>query len=193
FQREKVSAGNGERVSEPMFQREKVSAGNGERVSEPMVQREKVSAGNREPIPEPMTQREKASVENGEPVSKPMAQREKASAGDRKPTRKPVVLLECLSNLLANEMFAPEITEGMRAKATFGTELCEKICADILALEAAASCLIVVSCNVSEDGASYPWETVKYIHILEQIQVRIAKEADRVYEVVCGIPVILKE
>lgn len=106
---------------------------------------------------------------------------------------KPVVLLECLSNLLANEMFAPDVTEEMRRQPAFESSMCQKICAGLRSLEKAASCLIVVSCNVGEDGASYAWETVKYIHILGKLQAELARGAEQVYEVVCGIPVVLKE
>ena len=40
---------------------------------------------------------------------------------------------------------------------------------------------------------TYSAETLKYIEILGYLNRRLAEKADCVYEVVCGIPVVLKE
>lgn len=93
------------------------------------------------------------------------------------------VLLECLSNLTANEMYsscgagdrsAEEITEGI--------ERLNKRCEN----------LIVVTNEIFSDGADYGSETEKYMKVLGKINCAAAKIADEVYEVVYTIANRLK-
>ena len=53
--------------------------------------------------------------------------------------------------------------------------------------------LIIVSNIVGEDGNVYSEETMRYIRNLGAIHVKLTDIADRVVEVVYGIPVVLKE
>ncbi len=85
-------------------------------------------------------------------------------------------LLECMSNLLANEMFGGsgddavrEILEGVDALS----ERCEN--------------LVVVTNEVSSDGLSYGKETEHFKQNLGTLNCLAAKKADAVYEVACGI------
>lgn len=92
-------------------------------------------------------------------------------------------LLECLSNLTANEMF----TNGLNEKQTV-----EKILSGIRHLQRQTKHLVVVTNDVFCDGISYEQETVQYMKALGEANVQLAAMADIVCEVVCGIPIFLK-
>ena len=95
-------------------------------------------------------------------------------------------LLECMSNLVANEMFS---TDGMRAEDAVVT----KVVQDMELLATKLDHLVIVTNNVFEDGITYDAGTMAYLRALGRINAALAKRADRVVEVVVGIPVILKE
>ncbi|MBR1735455.1 MAG: bifunctional adenosylcobinamide kinase/adenosylcobinamide-phosphate guanylyltransferase [Firmicutes bacterium] len=90
------------------------------------------------------------------------------------------VLLECLSNLTANEFFE----EGADRD-----KIAEKIAEDIRRISEKCAVLIVVSNNVFEDGIEYDKDTTDYMRCLAQINMKTAEIADDVTEVVCGIGV----
>lgn len=94
------------------------------------------------------------------------------------------VLLECMSNLTANEIFAPEGA---------GWELAEKeILTGVSNLARQAQNLVIVTNEIFSDGYQYEKETMEYQRILGRINVCLAKMADCVTEVVYGIPVRIK-
>ena len=93
-----------------------------------------------------------------------------------------VVLLEDLSNLTANEWFGPEGPEGAEARVLSG----------VRRLKEAAACMVVVTNELFSDGVAYDKETADYLAALTRLNAAVAAEADRVYEVVCGIPVCWK-
>ena len=95
-------------------------------------------------------------------------------------------LLECMSNLVANEMFS---ADGMRAEDA----VVAKVVQDMELLAAKLDHLVIVTNNVFEDGISYDAGTMAYLRALGRINAALAKRADRVVEVVVGIPIILKE
>ena len=95
-------------------------------------------------------------------------------------------LLECMSNLVANEMFS---ADGMRAEDA----VVAKVVQDMELLAAKLDHLVIVTNNVFEDGISYDAGTMAYLRALGRINAALVKRADRVVEVVVGIPVILKE
>lgn len=103
----------------------------------------------------------------------------------KKPEQR-TALLECMSNLVANEMFS---TDGMREEDAVVT----KVVQDMELLAAKLDHLVIVTNNVFEDGISYDAGTMAYLRALGRINAALAKRADRVVEVVVGIPVILKE
>ena len=94
------------------------------------------------------------------------------------------VLLECMSNLTANEMYQ----EGGAGENT-----CEAVCRGIDALAAQAENLVVVTNEVFSDGITYDRETQRYLKYLGTINQYLARIADSVTEVVDGIPVRIKE
>lgn len=93
------------------------------------------------------------------------------------------VLLECLSNLVANEQFE---TGGS------DEEICARIEKGIRHLQKQAGNLIIVTNEVFSDSCRYEPETVRYISLMGQINASLAAMADRVTEVVFGIPVPIK-
>lgn len=97
------------------------------------------------------------------------------------------LLLECMSNLVANEMFREP------ASCKSAREVTDKILADIDRLAETVENLVIVSANVFDDGLSYSEETTRYIRALADINDGLAKRADFVTEVLVGIPLVLKE
>lgn len=96
------------------------------------------------------------------------------------------ILLECLSNLTANEMF---MNEGVKDRHA----VVEKIISGLWQLNQGAEHLVIVSNNVFEDGIQYEETTMEYIRALGKIHEKLVKLADVVIEVVVGIPVIIKQ
>ena len=107
------------------------------------------------------------------------------AAEKMKPGEK-AALLECISNLTANEMFAG--TAPKREEA-----VTEKIVRGIAALKKELTHFVVVSNNVFEDGRVYDEATMAYIRALGRINEYLADMADEVVEVVVGIPIFIKE
>lgn len=87
------------------------------------------------------------------------------------------VLLECMSNLTANEKFAPE---GAGAYAF------EAIVNGIDSLRQQSDRLVIVSNEVFTGGNQYAGDTEHYLRLLAQINRALAARADAVCEVVCG-------
>ncbi len=92
------------------------------------------------------------------------------------------ILLECLANLCANEMF--------RNGDIF--DPAEKIIHGINHLQNRADTLVIVTNNVGSDGMDYSPETNRYIHAMGRINALISAMSDNVIECVYGVPVILK-
>ena len=93
------------------------------------------------------------------------------------------VLLECVGNVTANEMFddfgnehdpVMKVTEGIR-------ELSEK-CDD----------MVIITNDVAREPLMYEDGTNRYILAISRINNILAGMADEVYEVVCGIPLKIK-
>ena len=91
----------------------------------------------------------------------------------------PAVLLECVSNLVANEMFG----------ATVKRHVADAIVREILTLSEQAELLVVVTNEVFSDGLPYEGDTLDYIRELGSVNRQLAASADAVAEVVYGIPV----
>ena len=96
---------------------------------------------------------------------------------------KGVVLLECLSNLTANEMFE---------KDGAGDQTVEEVLLGMEALQERCRHLVAVTNDIFSDGMTYDESTERYQRRLGQINQKLAREADRVTEVVCGIPLPVK-
>ncbi|MDD6806521.1 MAG: bifunctional adenosylcobinamide kinase/adenosylcobinamide-phosphate guanylyltransferase [Clostridiales bacterium] len=104
---------------------------------------------------------------------------EKMEAEDR------TALLECVSNLTANEMFSGEVPGTEKA-------ITEKIVGGIAVLNRELTHLVIVSNNVFEDGNVYDKTTMAYIRAMGRINQKLAEMADEVVEVVVGIPIVIK-
>lgn len=94
-----------------------------------------------------------------------------------------VVLLECMSNLTANEMYQ----EGGA-----GGQTVEEILAGICYLLKRVRHLVVVTNEIFSDGIDYDSETMRYQSYLGQINSEMGRMADQVTEVVYGIPITVK-
>ena len=96
---------------------------------------------------------------------------------------KTTVLLECMSNLVTNEMFQED-------GAKEGTV--EAIMEGIGRLRDRSEHLVVVTNELFSDGIVYSPETTCYLEYLGEINRRLGLAADMVCEVVYGIPVFHK-
>lgn len=118
-------------------------------------------------------------------------------------------LLECMSNLVANEMFPPVDVSGMQAaeakKETLDDpenmkdyetaqirRVSKKVLKEVSILSENVAELVIVTNNVFEDGVSYDQSTMNYIKAMGIVNRGLAAMAERVVEVVAGIPVAVK-
>ena len=95
-----------------------------------------------------------------------------------------VVLLECMSNLVANEMYDPS-GAGENAE--------ESILAGIHKLQKVSDDLVVVTNEVFSDSMTDNPEMEEYLKLLGKLNLRMGEMADLVTEVVYGIPVERKD
>lgn len=122
--------------------------------------------------------------------------------------RQDVLLLECMSNLLANEMYLePDADDGGRPETMSEVEkagvgmsetlspVSKKIVQALIDLSTRVQELVIVTNDVFSDGGSltYDESTREYVKNLAEINCALAREAATVTEVVCGIPVIVKK
>ena len=118
-------------------------------------------------------------------------------------------LLECMSNLVANEMFPPVDVSGMQAaeakKETLDdpenmndyetaqiSHVSKKVLKEVSILSENVAELVIVTNNVFEDGVSYDQSTMNYIKAMGIVNRGLAAMAECVVEVVAGIPVAVK-
>ncbi len=96
---------------------------------------------------------------------------------------KATVLLECICNLTSNEMFDEQ------------GNVCDprqKIVNGVTDLAGKCKNLIVVTNDVGSEFHDYDDLTPKYVDALGYINRELAAKADAVYELVCGIPIVIK-
>lgn len=93
-------------------------------------------------------------------------------------------LLECMSNLVANEMFADD---GAKENTLLAVKQ------GIQHLVEQTEHLLIVTNNIFEDGFGYDEETMKYMKQLGDINSWLGHIADKVVEVVHGIPIEIKK
>lgn len=108
-----------------------------------------------------------------------------SKALDKMAPGKCIVLLECISNLTANEMFCEN-----RVKSA--ERVSRKIIMEINRLKEEVEHLVVVSNNVFEDGIVYDASTMEYLRAMGIVNKEFAAMADEVLEIVVGIPVVIK-
>lgn len=112
-------------------------------------------------------------------------------AAERVPAGK-IVLLECMSNLVANEMFSEENLSAVMNEAKV-KQLSHEIISGVTALQDSCDILIIVTNQIFEDGIRYDASTMAYIRLLGDINRQIAERAEQVVEVVAGIPIFIKK
>ena len=119
------------------------------------------------------------------------------------------LLLECMSNLVANEMFPPvdasciqaaeaekealDDPENMKDYDTAQiSRVSKKVLKEVSILSENVAELVIVTNNVFEDGVCYDESTMNYIKAMGIVNRGLAAMAERVVEVVAGIPVTVK-
>lgn len=95
------------------------------------------------------------------------------------------ILLECIANLCANEMFPEENAKNPLYPA-------DKIVRGLEYLSARSELLVIVTCQVGGDGILYEKTTSEYIRAMGEINRRAAEMSDNVIECVYGVPIVLK-
>lgn len=98
---------------------------------------------------------------------------------------KGAVLLECMSNLVANELF---LKDGMADPK----RAVQKIMDGVMRLKEQSVHLVIVTNEVFSDGIPYDEWTRQYIRCLGIVNQQLSSLADRVVEVVYSIPVVQK-
>ena len=119
------------------------------------------------------------------------------------------VLLECLGNVVANELFRADDAEG---DATFlhgasqvisqvgahsvrppvMSQACAHMVDALEALSLRCEHLVVVGNEVAADGVLYPLETRAYQQLLGDVSRAVAERSDLVVEVVAGMPFVVR-
>lgn len=94
-----------------------------------------------------------------------------------------IALLECMSNLLANEMYSPKGS---------GEDCVGEILLGLESLCRAVPNVVVVTNEVFSDGCAYDESTMGYIEYLGQINRALVQRADYAAEVAAGIPIVHK-
>ena len=95
------------------------------------------------------------------------------------------VLIECLSNLTANEMFK----ENEFVPKEY---VSKKIISDIYEIFESSKNTVIVTNNIFEEVSEYDMATKEYIETLGEINQKISSIADVVTEIVYSIPVEIK-
>lgn len=94
-----------------------------------------------------------------------------------------VVLLECMSNLVANEMFQKD---GAKERTV------EEILEGIREIAGYVRHLVIVTNEIFSEAEFYDGETETYRKYLGEINRSLGEMADEVHEVVYGIPLCVK-
>lgn len=93
------------------------------------------------------------------------------------------VLLECMSNLVANEMFRPD---GAKDR------LLVSVVSGVRHLEALADHLCIVTNDISSEVQNYDEETLLYEEYLGKVNQELGRMAYEVVEVTYGVPERIK-
>ena len=91
-----------------------------------------------------------------------------------------IVLLECMSNLAANEMFE---------ESGAGADTVEAVLRGVRKLKSQVRHLVIVTNEIFSEAASYEGDTVRYQEYLGKINQKLGEMADQVVEGVYGIPI----
>ena len=111
------------------------------------------------------------------------------------------VLLEDLGNLCANELFPEAESKGQQdavsaadpTSAAGPDAAADSVISAVSALRQQCAELVIVANEVFSGGADYAGETLSYLRLLGQVSTALAAMSERVVEVQCGVPVVLKD
>lgn len=93
------------------------------------------------------------------------------------------VILECIGNLVANEMFSSATADaGCVSRIKRGIDTLARNCKN----------LCIVTNEVFSDGIKYDAGTDMYMRAIAEVNIYIASIADRVTEVVFSVPITIK-
>ena len=98
------------------------------------------------------------------------------------------VLLECLGNVVANELFSGDAAAdggGLQAAR-------ERIAGNLEAVARRCAHLVVVGNEVGCDGVEYAAETRDYQQVIGDVAGMLTQRCDVVVESVAGVPIVLK-
>ena len=98
-------------------------------------------------------------------------------------TDRPAVLLECMSNLTANEIYRPDGA---------GEQTADSIVDGVEELCSRCEHVVIVTNEVCSECTRDSADMIRYKKILSEVNRRLAQKADWVTEVVYGIPVEVK-
>lgn len=104
-------------------------------------------------------------------------------------TKQDVLLLDCLTTLLNNELFG---TGGRWESPAFQEEVKERILADIQSLNESTGALIIVSNEVQFEPFEAGSVSQIFARLLGQLHQRIVGMAVQAYLVEAGIPLLMK-
>lgn len=108
------------------------------------------------------------------------------------------VLIECMSTHTANVLYDPEIDwssfpEEKEDSALSDAEFwSRRIFEELRPVLSRKGSTIFVSAETGAEGEIYDPETEKYKQVLSNVNNFLAEHADAAFEVVCGIPLVLK-
>ena len=100
---------------------------------------------------------------------------------NRRSIARGAALLECLSNLAANELYSPAGAGGEQAALAAVVDGVES-------LRRQCEALVVVTGEVFSGGSAYAGDTGTYLRVLAAANRALAARADAVCEVACGLP-----
>lgn len=104
------------------------------------------------------------------------------------------VLLECMSNLVSNELFGiGEEDEECVLSEEMADRVVWKVTEGVNHLSRQTEDLVIVTNEVFSDGDSYDPSTNLYRRVLGNVNCRLGALADCVIEVAAGLPTIIKE
>lgn len=103
----------------------------------------------------------------------------------KKTGQRSAALVECVSNLTANEMFDEN---GQRSEE----QVIANVVQGLKELSHSVRELVIVTNNVFDDGICYDESTMAYIRALACINIELARMADEVIEVTAGCSVVWK-
>ena len=97
-----------------------------------------------------------------------------------------VVLLECITNLVADELYDDE---GNKQPYN---QVLSCVLSGIDSLKKQCAALIMITNDVGADGIEYEQDTADYVRLLGQINCLVAAQSDVVVDMACGVPLVVK-